>query len=153
MALGLIQLLTEMSTRNISRGVKAVIAWDWQSYYLHVPIVLKSGSLNLLEPSGPVKACNGMALRFYSMNNSRMLQLSMYRWIHTTLTWRGTTSRQMPSVKWDHCSYRRSARTVLTWRGNASRFDQVWSRFDQYVELLSCHHHYLFNNGREIAAW
>jgi hypothetical protein len=26
-----------------------------------VPIVLKSGSLNLLEPSGPVKACNGIA--------------------------------------------------------------------------------------------
>jgi hypothetical protein len=29
-----------------------------------VPIVLKSGSLNLLEPSGPVKACNGIALPF-----------------------------------------------------------------------------------------
>jgi hypothetical protein len=30
-----------------------------------VPIVLKSGSLNLLAPSGPVKACNGIALPFY----------------------------------------------------------------------------------------
>jgi hypothetical protein len=30
-----------------------------------VPIVLKSGSLNLLEASGPVKACNGIALPFY----------------------------------------------------------------------------------------
>jgi hypothetical protein len=27
-----------------------------------VPIVLKSGSLNLLETSGPVRACNGIAL-------------------------------------------------------------------------------------------
>ena len=27
-----------------------------------MPIVLKSGSLNLLEPSGPVQACNGVAL-------------------------------------------------------------------------------------------
>jgi hypothetical protein len=27
-----------------------------------VPTVLKSGSLTLLEPSGPVKACNGIAL-------------------------------------------------------------------------------------------
>ena len=27
-----------------------------------MPIVLKSGSLNLLEPSGPVQACNGTAL-------------------------------------------------------------------------------------------
>ena len=26
-----------------------------------VPIVLKSGILNLLEPSGPVQACNGIA--------------------------------------------------------------------------------------------
>ena len=33
-------------------------------YHLHVPIVLKSGSLNLLEPSGPVQACNGIALPF-----------------------------------------------------------------------------------------
>jgi hypothetical protein len=26
---------------------------------------LKSGSLNLLEPSGPVQACNGIALPFF----------------------------------------------------------------------------------------
>jgi hypothetical protein len=30
-----------------------------------VPTVMKYGSLNLLEPSGPVKACNGIALPFY----------------------------------------------------------------------------------------
>jgi hypothetical protein len=29
-----------------------------------VPIVLKSGILNLLEPSGPVQACNGIDLPF-----------------------------------------------------------------------------------------
>ena len=29
-----------------------------------MPTVLKSGSLNLLEPSGPVHACNGIALPF-----------------------------------------------------------------------------------------
>jgi hypothetical protein len=29
-----------------------------------VPIVLKSGNLNLLEPSGPVQACNRIALPF-----------------------------------------------------------------------------------------
>jgi len=27
-----------------------------------VPTVLKSGSLNLLEPSGPVHTCNGIAV-------------------------------------------------------------------------------------------
>jgi uncharacterized membrane protein YgdD (TMEM256/DUF423 family) len=32
--------------------------------HLHVPIVLKSGSLILLELSGPPQACNGIALPF-----------------------------------------------------------------------------------------
>jgi hypothetical protein len=44
-------------------GVKAAGAYGWQPYHLLVPTVLKSGSLNHLETSGPVKACNGIALR------------------------------------------------------------------------------------------
>ena len=32
------------------------------TYHIHVPIVKKSGGLNLLEPCGPVQACNGTAL-------------------------------------------------------------------------------------------
>ena len=59
---GLTQPLTEMSIRNISWLVKAAGAWGWQPYHFHVPIVLKSGSLILLESSGPVQACNGIAL-------------------------------------------------------------------------------------------
>jgi len=62
MALGLTKPLTEMSTRNISWGVKVAGAYGWQPYHIHVRIVLKSGSLNLLEPSGTVQACNGIAL-------------------------------------------------------------------------------------------
>ena len=61
-SLGLTQPLTEMSTRNVSCRVKAAGAYGWQPYYLHVSIVLKPGSFNLLEPSGPVQACNGIAL-------------------------------------------------------------------------------------------
>jgi hypothetical protein len=45
-------------------GVKAAGALGLQPCHLHVPIVLKFGSLNLLEPSGPVKAYNGIALPF-----------------------------------------------------------------------------------------
>jgi hypothetical protein len=41
-------------------GVKAAGAYDWQPYHLHVPTVLKSGSLDLLEPKRPVEACNGI---------------------------------------------------------------------------------------------
>ena len=62
MGLGSTQPQIEMSTRIISWGVKAAGSYGWQPYHLHVPIVLKSGSLKLLEPSGPVQACNGIAL-------------------------------------------------------------------------------------------
>jgi len=57
MALGLTQPLTEMSTRNISWGVKAAGAYGCQPYHLRVPIVLKSGTLDLLEP---LRACPGL---------------------------------------------------------------------------------------------
>jgi hypothetical protein len=43
-------------------GVKVAGAQGWQPCHLYLPIVLKSGSLNLLEPSGPVRAFNGIAL-------------------------------------------------------------------------------------------
>ena len=69
MALGLTQPLTEMSTRNISWGVKAAGEQGWQPYHLHVPIVLKSGNLNALEPPGPVQACNGIALLIVLLTN------------------------------------------------------------------------------------
>ena len=36
--------------------------------HLHVQIALKHGSLNLLETSGPVQACNGIALPLHTMH-------------------------------------------------------------------------------------
>jgi hypothetical protein len=61
LTLGSTQPLTEMSTSNISWGVNVACAYS-SHYHLHVPIVLKSGSLNILEPSGPVQACRGITL-------------------------------------------------------------------------------------------
>jgi hypothetical protein len=61
-ALGLTQPQTEMGTKNISWGVKAAGEYGWQPYHLHVPIVLKSGSLNLLELPGHVQGCTGIGL-------------------------------------------------------------------------------------------
>jgi hypothetical protein len=66
MTLGSTQPLTEMSTRNIFWGVKSAGSCSWQPYHLHVPIVLKSGSLNILESSGPVQTCNGIILLYHS---------------------------------------------------------------------------------------
>ena len=46
-------------------GVKAAGVYGWKPYHVHVPIVLKFGNLNLLEPSRPILACSGIALPFY----------------------------------------------------------------------------------------
>jgi hypothetical protein len=61
-------------------------AKGWQPCHCRVPIVLKSGSLNLLEPSGPVKACNGTALPF------TFISLSMHVYFFTfNYKWKSTT--------------------------------------------------------------
>ena len=64
MALGSTQPLTEMSTRCIS--------WGKGGRYLRLTtlptscaVFMKSGNLNLLEPSGTLQACNGTALPLY----------------------------------------------------------------------------------------
>jgi hypothetical protein len=62
MALESSQSVTERSTRNVSWGLKAVGASGWQPYHNLVLIVLKSGSLSLLEASGPVQSCTDIAL-------------------------------------------------------------------------------------------
>ena len=63
MTLGSTQLLTDVSNRSIS--------WDKRGRCVRLTalppscaVVTKSGNLNLLEPSGPVQACNGTALPF-----------------------------------------------------------------------------------------
>jgi hypothetical protein len=64
MALGLTQPLTEVSTGNISWGIKAASMYGWQLYHHYVPTVLKSGSLKLLDFAGPFQACTRIALPF-----------------------------------------------------------------------------------------
>ena len=48
------------------------------TYHLHVPTVLKLWSLKLLEPSGPVQACNGIALAFTLDKTSQLVQELCY---------------------------------------------------------------------------
>jgi hypothetical protein len=43
-------------------GLKAAGAWGWQPHHHNEPNVMKFGSLNFLEPSGPHRACNGNPL-------------------------------------------------------------------------------------------
>jgi len=50
---------SENEYREHFLAVKAVGAWGWQPHHLHVANVMKSGSLNFLEHSGPHRACYG----------------------------------------------------------------------------------------------
>jgi len=63
MALESTQPLTEMSTRSISRG-KGGRCVRLTTLPPSCAVVTKSGNLNFLEPSGPLRACNGTALLF-----------------------------------------------------------------------------------------
>jgi len=58
MALGSTQPLTEMSTRSISWG-KGGRCVSLTTLPPSCAVVTKSGNLNFLEPSGPLRACNG----------------------------------------------------------------------------------------------
>ena len=70
------------SGRNVAMGVESSSNRNeyqeyflgWQPYHLHVPIVLKYGSLNLLEPSGPLQSCNGTALPLYNIRTEVKLE-------------------------------------------------------------------------------
>ena len=50
-----VDLAIQMRTTHTSYGVWPANANGWKPYHFHVPTVYKSGSLNLLEPFGPVQ--------------------------------------------------------------------------------------------------
>jgi hypothetical protein len=115
-----------MSARNISCWVKEAGAWGWQPY--HVPIVMKSGTPILLEPSGPVEACTGtdLPVPFTTTNHKigsiphsqthyqllhsvfwvlssickRMVACSLEAFVPKTLLWKlyGDTSQNTPII-------------------------------------------------------
>jgi hypothetical protein len=62
MAVGSTQSLNRNEYQEYFLGVHVAGAYGWQPRHLHVSVVLKSGRLNLLEPSGTVQAWNGIAL-------------------------------------------------------------------------------------------
>ena len=71
MALGSTQPLTEMSTRSISWGLRRPVR-KADNLTPSCAVVTKSGSLNFLEQSGSVQACNGTALPFTRINGLLM---------------------------------------------------------------------------------
>jgi len=85
-ALGLTRTVTEMRTRDVSWGVKAAGVWGWQLYHLHVPVVSESGSLKLLEPSGPKIGLHKDCFTFYTYIHARIhvyIHMYVHTYIHT----------------------------------------------------------------------
>ena len=71
MALGLTQPLTEISNRNMSRGVNWLVRRNDNIATLMCRLSWNLGNLKLLEPSGPLQACNGISLiKYEDVNNS-----------------------------------------------------------------------------------
>ena len=46
-----------------------------KTYHVHVPIALKSRSFNLLEPSGPVQAYNGIAFTVDRLEGNKFVSI------------------------------------------------------------------------------
>jgi hypothetical protein len=51
------------------------------TYHLHVPMSRNLGAFNLLEPFGPLQACNGTASAFYSPSDSLIIVI-LPKYIH-----------------------------------------------------------------------
>jgi hypothetical protein len=66
--------------------VKAAGAYGWQTYHLHEPIVLKSGRLNLLEPSGFLKTFNAFTSTLQNTSTIKSLT-ALYRTPYALLIW------------------------------------------------------------------
>ena len=104
-------------------------------------IFLKSGSLNLLEPSGPLQACNGRALLTYLLTYlltpwSRVLLAR-----HLSLSWANSIqSSQSPPTSWRSILILSSHHFAVT--GN-TKLLVLWAYYwpavpKKYFALLAC---------------
>ena len=80
MALGLTQPLTEIVPGAFpgGKGGRSVRLTTLPPF---CAVVMKSGNLNFLEPSGPLHACNGIALPFtFLLNSGDVKHMSLVLW-------------------------------------------------------------------------
>jgi len=92
MALGPTQPLTEMSNSYISWGKRSRCV-SLTTLPPSCAVVMKSGNLNFLEPSGPLQACNGTALPFTLI----ILPSGLFR--------QGRKSYNLPSIYYNSHAY------------------------------------------------
>ena len=108
MALGSTQPLVKMSTRNIPR-VKAAGVWGWQSHHLHVPNVMKYGTLNLLEPPGPVTG-------FLCVLRYKNINIHFWSYVaHFFLEWKMFQTKTVGKIKHVLCQITFVSKIVPLW--------------------------------------
>jgi len=98
--LGMTQCLKEMSTRNKYWEVKVASVEGWQLYHLHVPTILKSGSLNLMRSSWPVQGWIYLSTMSHVSAESTTLCTSIIFVIKTTFFLDVTSGRLVPNKCW-----------------------------------------------------
>ena len=85
MALGVNSAPSENEYQEHFLGVKAAGAWGWRPHHLHVPNVMKSGSINILKPSGPHRACFTFTFTYHSFGVTELF--SEIGFLVTLLIW------------------------------------------------------------------
>jgi hypothetical protein len=95
MALGSTPPLTEMSTRSISSGDKGGRRLGLTTLPPSSAVVTKSGNLNLLEPSGPLQACNGTDVNIFIPLHSVRLEVLTAGSIQALCAWWQSTQFSM----------------------------------------------------------
>jgi hypothetical protein len=90
MALGLTQPLTEMSTWNISLGIKAAGASGWQPYHLHV-LSQNLGASTSWNPQGLSRDCT--LLSIFSLSNQSDVHMYVCEQLYASC---GSTYNTLP---------------------------------------------------------
>jgi hypothetical protein len=118
-------------------------AWGWQPHHIYVPNVTKSGSLKLLELSGPHRACYGTALPLLLTQAVRQLLSSSSSSEIFNADWRFLIVLLQINLKFlPFCIYSLTF-ILLTWKiwwasNNASRWYMGFSPLNAELNPI-CH--------------
>jgi len=112
MALGSTHPVTEIRTRSISWGLKRPVR-KADNLPPSCAVVTKSGNLNFLETSEPLRACNGTALPLYLINDQ---------------------IKKKNVIEYKMCVFIFSTDFVL----NISHYKNNWARYDENTCWSSC---------------
>jgi hypothetical protein len=152
MALGSTQPLTGMNTRCISWGQRRPVR-KADNLTTSCAVVMKSGNVKFLEPSGPLQACDGIALSVYLFGNSKFMSCCTRFMTHVSGKQSGrirVISRpylQIATVIIGSIGTRCTWAMMFTWRSIQKKGSVSWYR---NVLPSSVHIRFVFLNVRTL---